>query len=573
MSAPGCGFATDVTNTPTNGPTKRRQRERALRQSQLSFAPVQARSSSASPLCTRAQTSPSTTRAVTRHETPVTPPTTVESTCNGADSNHDAHHPGDTSPLAAAATQAASLRSMDVEQIDSTADNDESDGERDTDATGSSVLRPLKRVRRRHANDYTPLSAWHAYPYGPRKIDSLFTTTHGVQMSALEAMKRRDMGATIRPRHLSMRPILRDYVSHNEEQVHRLPSQHEWRNFAPPFVTEFSNGAKAGRKQLLAVADEEGVVTIFDAGGKTRHDADSTRTAFSGHHNAIFDLNWSADDSMIVTASGDQSARLFNVETQQCLAVLEGHVSTIKSVRLNDMDEHTVATASRDGSIRIWDIRVHDRSTGGVSTVNLIKNAHGERGKGGARSRTATRSVTAISYLPQSSNLLASAGSADSVIKVWDLRRSHSKRVNPASVEDSEDWASNTDSIRSHGISNMAIAPNGRRLYALCKDFRIYAFDPFDLTRPEPLGSFSDPRAQFNTFYIRLAVSPCSRYIASGSSQGSLFLWDAEGSGRDAVRVQGHEKEVSGLSWAHDRVGLVLRLQAARTTAWFEFGI
>ncbi|KAM0791339.1 hypothetical protein ACM66B_005807 [Microbotryomycetes sp. NB124-2] len=451
---------------------------------------------------------------------------------------------------------------MDLDKDDTAADDESRAGsdddacENEAEAGRSSALRPHKRVRRRNTDEdnYTPLAAWHAYPFGPRKVESLYTATGRAQMSALQAMKRRELGATIGSRHLSMRPILRDYVSHNEEQVHRMPSQQDWRNWAPPFVTEFSNGAKAGRKQLLAVADEEGFVTTFDAGGKTRHDADASRTSFRAHHNAIFDLSWSVDDSMIVTASGDQSARLWDTETQRCLGELEGHVSTIKSVRLNDIDRHTVATASRDGSIRIWDIRVADRATGGVATVNHIKHAHGEKGKERVRSRTATRSVTAISYLPQSGHLLASAGSADSVIKVWDLRRSHSKRVNPVSVENNDEWASNADSIRSHGIASMAVAPDGRKLYALCKDSRIYAFDPFDLTRPEPLASFSDPRALFGTFYIRLAVSPCSRYIASGSSHGSIFLWDAEGSGRDAVRVQGHEKEVSGLSWGRDRI-------------------
>lgn len=157
-----------------------------------------------------------------------------------------------------------------------------------------------------------------------------------------------------------------------------------------------------------------------------------------------------------------------------------------------------------------------------------------------------------------------------SVVKVWDLRRSHSRRVNPAFVESNEDSVSNTASLRPHGISSMTLAPNGQKLYALSKDSqcacsarlchcladqcsslarRIYAFDPLNLTHSTPLSVFSHPKALYGTFYIRVAVSPCSRYIASGSSEGGVYTWDTEGGGQDGVRMAGHEKETSGLDW------------------------
>lgn len=86
---------------------------------------------------------------------------------------------------------------------------------------------------------------------------------------------------------------------------------------------------------------------------------------------------------------------------------------------------------------------------------------------------------------------------------------------------------------------------------------RIYAFDPLNLTHSVPLSVFSHPQALYGTFYIRVAVSPCSRYIASGSSEGGVYTWDAEGSGQDGVRLVGHEKETSGLDWGgRDRVSL-----------------
>lgn len=63
-------------------------------------------------------------------------------------------------------------------------------------------------------------------------------------------------------------------------------------------------------------------------GKRTEH----TRHAIQAHNNAIFDVTWSLDDKLVSTASGDQTAKLFDVETAQCVSVLAGHESTVKSV-------------------------------------------------------------------------------------------------------------------------------------------------------------------------------------------------------------------------------------------------
>jgi WD40 repeat protein len=83
---------------------------------------------------------------------------------------------------------------------------------------------------------------------------------------------------------------------------------------------------------------------------------------------------------------------------------------------------------------------------------------------------------------------------------------------------------------------------------------RIYAFTPLNLTLPSPVQTFTSPLARYSSFYVRCAVSPDSRYLAAGSSDGGVLLWDTEGNGKDAVRVKGHEREVSGLDWSSEGV-------------------
>lgn len=97
----------------------------------------------------------------------------------------------------------------------------------------------------------------------------------------------------------------------------------------------------------------------------------------------------------------------------------------------------------------------------------------------------------------------------------------------------------------------------------------IYAFDPTNLTHSAPLTTFHSPLARYSSFYIRCAVSPCSRFLASGSSDGSVFVWDTEGNGgpEEVVRLVGHEAEVSGLDWAHESVSLPEQLLSSTAQA------
>ena len=69
------------------------------------------------------------------------------------------------------------------------------------------------------------------------------------------------------------------------------------------------------------------------------------------------DLAFSSDDFLLATASGDQTARIIDMRTQQTTHVLSGHTASVKQVRFQPGNEHVLATCSRDGSIQLWDMR------------------------------------------------------------------------------------------------------------------------------------------------------------------------------------------------------------------------
>ena len=75
---------------------------------------------------------------------------------------------------------------------------------------------------------------------------------------------------------------------------------------------------------------------------------------WSAHHNAIFDLIWLRGDRSILTASGDHSLQLWDVETRRRTARLLGHTGSVRSV--------SSSTASRYNPILASCSRGMDRS-------------------------------------------------------------------------------------------------------------------------------------------------------------------------------------------------------------------
>ncbi len=85
--------------------------------------------------------------------------------------------------------------------------------------------------------------------------------------------------------------------------------------------------------------------------------------------------------------------------------------------------------------------------------------------------------------------------------------------------------------------------------------------------------SYSHPNLRASTFYVKLAISPCERYLASGSSNGGVFTWNIGETtrnhivvGQDGEPVQedevtgvemawnGHSREVGAVDWGYDQV-------------------
>jgi WD40 repeat protein len=74
-----------------------------------------------------------------------------------------------------------------------------------------------------------------------------------------------------------------------------------------------------------------------------------------GHEKRVFNAAFSPDGRRVVTASEDQTARLWDVASGKALAVLGEHAGKVNHATFSP-DGKRIATASSDGTARLWNI-------------------------------------------------------------------------------------------------------------------------------------------------------------------------------------------------------------------------
>lgn len=81
--------------------------------------------------------------------------------------------------------------------------------------------------------------------------------------------------------------------------------------------------------------------------------------AMEGHDSMVVSVMFSPDGTRLISGSHDQTVRLWEVSTGECLKVLQGHDNWVWSVAFSP-DGHSIASASQDETIKLWDAKTGD---------------------------------------------------------------------------------------------------------------------------------------------------------------------------------------------------------------------
>ncbi|KFO75108.1 Denticleless protein, partial [Cuculus canorus] len=318
----------------------------------------------------------------------------------------------------------------------------------------------------------------------------------------------------------------------------------------PPFGCSFSSAPNL--EHVLAVANEEGFVRLYDTEDQTTRNL--IFKEWQAHSNAVFDLAWVPGEHRIVTASGDQTAKVWDVRAGELLGICKGHQCSLKSVAFSRFEKAVFCTGGRDGNIMVWDTRCNKKD-GFYRQVNQISGAHNvvdkqtpskpkkrQNLRGLAPLVDFQQSVTVV--LLQDEHTLISAGAVDGVIKVWDLRKNYATyRQEPVPFKS---FCYPGTSTRKLGYSSLVLDSTGANLFANCTDDSIYMFNMTSL-RTTPVAVFSGH--QNSTFYVKSSTSPDDQFLVSGSSDSNAYIWKVSEPSLPPRLLFGHSQEVTSIAW------------------------
>ncbi|KAL6637087.1 hypothetical protein ACP70R_024659 [Stipagrostis hirtigluma subsp. patula] len=330
---------------------------------------------------------------------------------------------------------------------------------------------------------------------------------------------------------------------------------------AIPFAVSFGKTAKTSH--LLAVADEDGYIGLYDtrrrlpSSSSSREKSVETRVSdWVAHNNAIFDVCWIKEGSQLLTASGDQTVKIWSVGNTKCLGVLSGHTGSVKSISCHSSNPELIVSGSRDGSFALWDLRCDPKAPNSQGETCLmssavVKEAHSpiQRSRTRSRAKAASTSITSVLYLNDDISI-ATSGAADNVVKIWDTRNLKA----PVSNKNSQAGAQPSEGVK-HGISCLSQDSHGAYIAASCMDNRIYLYSVLHVNKG-PIKVYTGSKIE--SFFVKSAISPDGTHILGGSSDGKVYLWEVDRPESGPIVLEGHEGEATSVDWCVSEVGKIV---------------
>ena len=261
----------------------------------------------------------------------------------------------------------------------------------------------------------------------------------------------------------------------------------------------------------------------------------------SGHRLSVNSVAFSKDGRTLATASDDQTVRLWDLSAWarpvQLGQPLTGHHGKVTSVAFSP-DRHTLATASTDRTVRLWDIRQR------VRPVQLGRPLTGHHD-----------GVYSVAFSPDG-RLLATAGH-DGAVLLWRMTDPAGPRRLGPPLDD-------------HGgpVWSVAFSPDGRYLATGTDDEAVRLWDVREPEHPDRagrrLGGHGGP-------VTSVAFSPDGRTLASGGDDREVLLWDLSNPAQRArigAPLVGHAEAVTSVAFSPDGHSLVSGSEDGTLVLW-----
>ncbi|BBM85914.1 protein kinase domain-containing protein [Candidatus Uabimicrobium amorphum] len=225
---------------------------------------------------------------------------------------------------------------------------------------------------------------------------------------------------------------------------------------------------------------------------------------FTKHKMPVKHVVFSEDGNTIFSSSGNNTARLWNINTGKQLSHIQ-HADTINSAAFHHNNK-ILATASSDKTVKLWNIQT------GKEILQL--KGHSDM-------------VTSIAFA-KGSKILASA-SEDQTIRLWDT----------TSGQELSKIVAHSDAINSIKFNH-----DGEILASASRDHTIKLWD---LQTRKSFLSLTGHTATVNA----IAFSHNDQILASASEDHTIRLWNTV-SGKELSQIAGHTAAIHSTAFSHD---------------------
>lgn len=231
-----------------------------------------------------------------------------------------------------------------------------------------------------------------------------------------------------------------------------------------------------------------------------------------GHASIVSSVGFSLDGALILSVSYDNTFRLWDVASGECIRSFHGEDDSFLSSALSP-DRAYIVSGSIYNKIRLWD------ATSGKCIRSFIQQEH-------------EGLLFCIAFSPDSSSIIA--GSRDNTLRLWDVTSGKSIH----SFSGHEDY-----------ITSVAFSPCGAFIISGSHDKTLRLWEK---STGKCIRSFSG----HNEGVASVAYSPDGNLVLSGSSDNTLRLWNAA-SGKCIRAYTGHERGINSVAFSPDGTSIL----------------